>query len=166
MIDRKAYERVYPHHSIYLWPSGLMDMENGEHLELSDDELAICHYEVPGFSFAHKRWCFFRVTNIQEIEYNLDAFGFLQLPEGQKEIIHSLVKVHKDDRLVFDDVIKGKGKGMVFLLHGTPGTGKTLTAGACFNRLYENAALNICNRKCSRLHTKASLRSELWRFWL
>jgi len=28
----------------------------------------------------------------------------------------------------FDDLIKGKGKGMVFLLHGPPGVGKTFTA--------------------------------------
>lgn len=26
------------------------------------------------------------------------------------------------------DVIKGKGKGLIILLHGGPGTGKTLTA--------------------------------------
>jgi DNA polymerase III delta prime subunit len=42
------------------------------------------------------------------------------------------VQVHEDDRLGFDDMIKGKGKGMVFLLHGEPGVGKTLTAGELF----------------------------------
>jgi hypothetical protein len=44
-------------------------------------------------------------------------------------MIHSLVKIHSEKRLQFDDIIKGKGKGMVFLLHGEPGVGKTLTAG-------------------------------------
>lgn len=27
-----------------------------------------------------------------------------------------------------DDIIKGKGTGLILLLHGSPGTGKTLTA--------------------------------------
>jgi len=27
---------------------------------------------------------------------------------------------------MYDDIIKGKGEGLVFLLHGTPGLGKTL----------------------------------------
>jgi len=27
------------------------------------------------------------------------------------------------------DFVKGKGKGLTFLLHGSPGTGKTCTAG-------------------------------------
>jgi hypothetical protein len=30
---------------------------------------------------------------------------------------------------VYDDIINGKGKGLIFLLHGTPGLGKTLTTG-------------------------------------
>ena len=29
----------------------------------------------------------------------------------------------------FKDLVDGKGKGLVALLHGAPGTGKTLTAG-------------------------------------
>ena len=28
-----------------------------------------------------------------------------------------------------DDLIAGKGNGLIMLLHGGPGTGKTLTAG-------------------------------------
>ncbi|KFZ23220.1 hypothetical protein V502_02301, partial [Pseudogymnoascus sp. VKM F-4520 (FW-2644)] len=46
----------------------------------------------------------------------------------RKDIITALVKSHKyhpADRI--DDVIQGKGKGLVALLHGAPGTGKTLT---------------------------------------
>ena len=132
MIDRIAFEKVNPAHGNYVDPSSVIDMEKEEHLQLSDDQLSICHYEVAGFAFSQKRWCLFNIDSIREVEYNMEAFEFLRLPKGQKEIIHSLVKVHKDERLVFDDVIKGKGKGMVFLLHGTPGTGKTLTAGTCF----------------------------------
>lgn len=47
-----------------------------------------------------------------------------------KELIQSLITVHKRENasLGFDDLIKGKGNGLVILLHGAPGTGKTLTA--------------------------------------
>jgi DNA polymerase III delta prime subunit len=69
------------------------------------------------------------VDKIKDIEYNSDAFESLLLPAEQKRMIHSLVKVHTDERVRFDDVIKGKGRGMIFLLHGAPGIGKTLTAG-------------------------------------
>jgi len=31
--------------------------------------------------------------------------------------------------LNYQDIVPGKGKGLVFLLYGKPGLGKTLTAG-------------------------------------
>ncbi|KUJ11269.1 P-loop containing nucleoside triphosphate hydrolase protein [Mollisia scopiformis] len=95
---------------------------------LYDEQLMICDHEVAGFSLAEKRWCWFDVDNIFEVEFNLTAFERLLLPQEQKDMIYSLVEVHTNSNLVFDDVIKGKGKGMVFLLHGVPGVGKTLTA--------------------------------------
>ncbi|KAF2817426.1 P-loop containing nucleoside triphosphate hydrolase protein [Mytilinidion resinicola] len=63
-----------------------------------------------------------------EIDYDTRAFKSLVLAEGQKRMILSLVKVHSQNELQFDDLIKGKGKGIIFLLHGEPGVGKTLTA--------------------------------------
>lgn len=60
---------------------------------------------------------------------NTEALEKLILPGNQKQVIHSLVHVHAGNLLQFDEVIAGKGKGMVFLLHGESGTGKTLTAG-------------------------------------
>jgi signal recognition particle GTPase len=84
---------------------------------------------MPGYSLVDKRWCFFEVDLIKDIEYNANAFKALMLEEEQKQMILSLVRVHADERISFDDVIKGKGRGMIFLLHGMPGVGKTLTAG-------------------------------------
>ncbi|KAK3334385.1 hypothetical protein B0H65DRAFT_593015 [Neurospora tetraspora] len=45
-----------------------------------------------------------------------------------KDMVEALVKGHKSKGVVFDDVIAGKGQGLIFLLHGNPGLGKTLTA--------------------------------------
>jgi replication-associated recombination protein RarA len=34
----------------------------------------------------------------------------------------------REENNKFDDIIKGKGRGLVTVLHGSPGVGKTLTA--------------------------------------
>lgn len=68
-----------------------------------------------------------------------DGFHKLVLPLGHRGIIRALVKTHslkegqenssasKKTHHGFD-IIKGKGKGLIILLHGTPGVGKTSTA--------------------------------------
>jgi ATP-dependent 26S proteasome regulatory subunit len=42
-------------------------------------------------------------------------------------MIYSLVDVQKSVEKM-NDIIRGKGNGLIILLHGSPGTGKTLTA--------------------------------------
>jgi hypothetical protein len=98
---------------------------------LSEDDYLICDHQVAGFSLARKCWCRFEVENLSEIEYDVGAFEALLLPKEQKDMIRCLVKIHAGKQTGFDDVITGKGKGMIFLLHGVPGVGKTLTAGTC-----------------------------------
>lgn len=59
------------------------------------------------------------VEHIEEIKFNPDAFGSLVLPEAQKTIVRALVESHtgnKGLKITCDDVIKGKGKGLVAVL--------------------------------------------------
>jgi SpoVK/Ycf46/Vps4 family AAA+-type ATPase len=63
------------------------------------------------------------------VEFSGSAFNSLLLPTELKATLLSLVEVHTDVSLQFGDVIQDNEKGMIFLLHGEPGTGKTLTAG-------------------------------------
>lgn len=95
----------------------------------TDEEILLCNCRVQGFSLVLKRWGIFFVRHIQEVEYNDTAFDSLVIPPVQKEFILSLVNDHRNKHSIFDDLIKGKGKGIIFLLHGPPGVGKTLTAG-------------------------------------
>jgi hypothetical protein len=97
--------------------------------ELNGEDILTCGSTVPGFCFSNKQWCWFRVDHLEEVAFNSEAFHTLLLPEDQKATIKSLVTVHANGDEGFDDIIKGKGKGMIFLLHGVPGVGKTLTAG-------------------------------------
>lgn len=87
-------------------------------------------HEIPGFSLELKRWGIFLVDQIKEVPYNEKAFQNLVLSEKKKKLISSLVgQEDLEWGNEFDDLIKGKGKGFIFLLSGPPGVGKTYTAG-------------------------------------
>jgi SpoVK/Ycf46/Vps4 family AAA+-type ATPase len=67
------------------------------------------------------------VADISPVRWNKDAFDRLVLRAKKKELIKALVSVHVANRQNAD-VIEDKGNGLIILLHGSPGTGKTLTA--------------------------------------
>ncbi|KAI9665062.1 MAG: hypothetical protein M1821_006510 [Bathelium mastoideum] len=92
------------------------------------EDLLICDYRVPGFSLRDKCWAWFSVDLIRPVEFDTDAFCSLLLPESRKNLVRAMVENHGSKKDKFDDVIKGKGKGLIFILHGVPGTGKTFTA--------------------------------------
>lgn len=60
-------------------------------------------------------------------------------------MISALVNVQKTAGRM-DDIIAGKGNGLIILLHGSPGTGKTLTA-----ERFVNEALLISMWRSSNL---------------
>ncbi|KAK8112173.1 P-loop containing nucleoside triphosphate hydrolase protein [Apiospora kogelbergensis] len=74
----------------------------------------------------------YKVLNVDgflpQVDWNKNAFRQLVLDEKIKEMIHALVDVQTSRDKAMDDIIKGKGNGLIILLHGSPGTGKTLTA--------------------------------------
>jgi len=99
----------------------------GESFSVSPDKLWMCSPYILGFSFATKQWGRFAVSRIKDIEFRDEAFDQLVLAPDKKELIRSLVI---DSSSGFQDIISGKGGGCIFLLHGEPGVGKTLTAEA------------------------------------
>ncbi|TVY34457.1 26S proteasome regulatory subunit-like protein [Lachnellula subtilissima] len=129
MVDAETFGKINPNNMVKISDNAghLPKREWTEEYSLSDEHFMICDYRVAGFSLADKQWCWFDVTKIGDIDFNTGAFERLLLPQEQKAMIYSLVEVHANHNMSFDDVIKGKGKGMVFLLHGAPGVGKTLT---------------------------------------
>ncbi|KAK3315617.1 P-loop containing nucleoside triphosphate hydrolase protein [Apodospora peruviana] len=58
------------------------------------------------------------------------AFGDVVMDPRTKQFFYSMVKQHSSEDDEFDDIIAGKGKGIVCLFSGPPGSGKTLTAEA------------------------------------
>lgn len=95
---------------------------------ITDADLLIADSRVPGYALGIKRWCWFVIDAVKPVVFNKDAFKSLLLPARQKSLVHSLVKQHAGGDDDFDDMIAGKGRGLVFVLHGVPGVGKTFTA--------------------------------------
>jgi len=94
-------------------------------IRLSDDDLWTTWPFVYGFSLSAKKWGEMCVAWMEPVKYDEDAFDKLVLPTDKKELIKALVE-HRNQS--FSDIISGKGGGCIFLLHGSPGVGKTLTA--------------------------------------
>ncbi|GIK05562.1 hypothetical protein Aspvir_009675 [Aspergillus viridinutans] len=119
-------------------------IENGEISEerepdpvydLTDEQLLLCSTRVRGYSLKLKRWVLFDLKNISDIAWNDGAFPKLMLPNGYQNLILSFVEAQSDKKLAFDDIIEGKGMGVIMLLVGQPGTGKTLTAEAVADKV-------------------------------
>ena len=74
----------------------------------------------------------FAVSQTSEVEWNTEIFKSLVLDEDQRDLVHDLVQAHEsnDKEQAFDDIVRDKGKGLIGLLTGPPGVGKTLTAEA------------------------------------
>ncbi|KAF8246165.1 P-loop containing nucleoside triphosphate hydrolase protein [Wilcoxina mikolae CBS 423.85] len=95
---------------------------------LTQEQHLICDCMVHGFAFSEKLWVQFAVDLVQPPVWNDKAFDQLVLPATQKSLVRALVDSHVKEQRSFDDFIKGKGRGLVAILHGPPGVGKTLTA--------------------------------------
>lgn len=97
---------------------------------LSDEHRMIATPLVRGFSFTEKMFLEFFVESLKPIEWNTSCFEQLVLPSSQKELVQALVAEHtaRHSSGSFDDIVKNKGLGLILVLHGPPGVGKTLTA--------------------------------------
>jgi hypothetical protein len=87
----------------------------------------LCPPFVYGFSLTRKEWCRFYLTQLREICWNKNSFDSLAMKDSQKTLLRALVSSHAFPDNPRDQM-QQKGKGLVILLHGTPGSGKTLTA--------------------------------------
>ncbi|KAF2868195.1 P-loop containing nucleoside triphosphate hydrolase protein [Massariosphaeria phaeospora] len=84
----------------------------------SDEQYIICPPRVLGYHLESRTWLELDVKKLKIITQLVSdgAFKKLQLQKGLKDIIQRLVQSHTS------------GRGLVILLHGPPGVGKTLTA--------------------------------------
>ncbi|KAI1130703.1 hypothetical protein F5Y10DRAFT_235014 [Nemania abortiva] len=105
--------------------------------ELDDEDLMLLPNGVHGFVLRNRQWVTLRVTDVSKVQFP-NSFDDLMLPEKHKASIQALVRVHENTVTKTGnapkaigssiDLVKGKGAGLILLLHGEPGVGKTSTA--------------------------------------
>lgn len=83
------------------------------HLRLTPYYAMLARSRTRGYSLQRKEWLEFFVEQVGEIEWNNSAFDKLVLPEDQKELILAFSESQLEGGAAFDDVISGKGKGIV-----------------------------------------------------
>lgn len=97
-----------------------------------------CCSAVRGYCLTSKSWAEFQTDNIANIRWNKSAFDALVIPPARKRLIEAFVRQQQKHKknADLDDVVQGKGQGLIMLLVGPPGTGKTLTAESIADRLH------------------------------
>ena len=110
--------------------------------DFSDEFLALLPPCVYGYALLDRKFYMLNIDLIENItEAETTGFNDLVLPKYHKKLMQALVKNHtRDSKSTFDadnhdaksdfsmDLVRGKGKGLIILLHGVPGVGKTSTA--------------------------------------
>ena len=128
MLDQEAFAEANPHRAVFL-STTLPDSATEKGLKLKDEHALVAPGRVPGFALQEKIWAFLQVSKLNEIKWSPNAYQSLQIDRTNKSLLLNLVKSHQlaapGER---HDIIPGKGNGLIFLLHGSPGTGKTFTA--------------------------------------
>jgi hypothetical protein len=135
---------------------------------LSDEELLMTTPWVKGFDMKAKEFCEFNVSELQEMVWNDEAFEKLVLPGGEKELAWTFVENKSHSKSDFDDFIADKGRGLIILMFGPPGVGKTFTAEAVADRsrvpLYSMGAGDL-GTKPSEVEEALNRALELCRMW-
>ncbi|KAK7757947.1 hypothetical protein SLS62_000325 [Diatrype stigma] len=89
---------------------------------------------VSGFVLNQRRWGHFNVEDLHDVQFDREAFKYLVLDDDIKWTVKALIgKFASANGQVSpwpSDFVKNKGQGRIFLLHGSPGVGKTCTAEA------------------------------------
>lgn len=124
VIDEASYA-LFNENSSYL--NSYDDDDVGVKLEeiVSNEQLQlILPSQMLGYSLRTKMWGKFSLDGLSEIEFDKDAYKNLVMSDEQKEFLKTL----STNTNKFSDLVQSKSGGQIILLHGTPGTGKTLTA--------------------------------------
>jgi len=139
MIDRSGMMSIDPDYRFYFGGNDNDDGYGGRNKkfketleEITDEQYLIASPYCYGFSLNSKQWGEFQIDKISDITFRNNAYDSLVLNQETKDTMFSLVEYSGEGK----DIIDNKGGGCIFLLHGAPGLGKTLTAEAIAETLH------------------------------
>ncbi|KAF8734111.1 ATPase family various cellular activities (AAA), partial [Rhizoctonia solani] len=146
MVDVASYRRMNPNYDRWEYDDPrhfssrrARDNMASSRVTLADDDedLIILPPTLYGYSFIAKVWGEILVEHLSPVPFQPQIFDHLVLRNDYKNMIRSLVDAHagKGESALLTDVVTGKGGGLVIVLHGKPGIGKTLTAEAISEHL-------------------------------
>ena len=93
-------------------------------VNIDESNIWKCSPILYGFSFVTKTWMQILIQNATDIKFSEEAFNELVIDPMYKDIIVAALT----NRMPSLDSITGKGNGKIFLLFGSAGSGKTMTA--------------------------------------
>ncbi|PWY90989.1 hypothetical protein BO70DRAFT_283188 [Aspergillus heteromorphus CBS 117.55] len=104
----------------------------------ADEDLLLLPDRVFAFVLSSRQWACLRIGEgpnggnaLRERVRDENPWEKLQLLQGHKELVQSLITSHfsrMHSPKIHFDLMKNKGNGVIILLHGVPGVGKTSTA--------------------------------------
>lgn len=122
---------------------------------------------IPAFILGERRWASLRVERLRDVKPDKDAFKYLVLDPEVKMTVKALIgKFASADGKVSpwpNDFVKNKGEGRIFLLHGSPGVGKTCTA-ECVAELTHRPLLSLTSGDISTSMSAGSVERNLHYF--
>jgi SpoVK/Ycf46/Vps4 family AAA+-type ATPase len=130
MVDMKAYKMLFPHSDIAklrcVDEIGTAAMEHDQPPE-EGEALLVMPSTIMAHNLQEKHWRELFVDRITDVVWNKQAFKDLVAEPETKELVQALVMKQLNAKKS-TDFVAGKGNGLIMLLHGAPGTGKTFTA--------------------------------------
>ena len=125
--------------------TNLLDYQDTGNPGLSGDHLVLLPPRIYGYAMLTRKWYPLNINCVKDFDPARSqaiskGFEDLVLPPGHKKLLQAVVRNQisnpqqtlgpmKDSLETFSmDVVKSKGKGLIILLHGVPGVGKTSTA--------------------------------------
>jgi hypothetical protein len=124
MIDTDAYHMAMPMDREVLKTRGRISKWD---FEMTDQQALISPSQALGFELDNKRWVRLDVELLQDIVWEEKDWDRLELESECKNDLKRLVEAHSSHPK--GDQASAKGQGLMFLLHGLPGSGKTFTVG-------------------------------------
>ncbi|KAI1820846.1 hypothetical protein F4861DRAFT_521315 [Xylaria intraflava] len=159
MIDLKAYRSLHKNNQYDISAMGrtLVDGLGPEAMkkdEPPDDKFELLlPPTIKGFNMNRKKWYDLAADRVNDVNWNKEAFQKIVMNRKAKDLIQALVsnQLAAETNKLSADLIEGKGNGLILLLHGSPGTGKTLTAES----VAEIAERPLYKVTCADIGTKA-----------
>lgn len=111
--------------------------------KIHEHELVLLPKRLFAYALQDRKFVMLDIANARSIDQTGDPFKELIISRSHKDMISSLVHAHFEKKEMeqlhgfyhtSQDIIHNKGRGLVILLHGVPGVGKSSTAEAVAQR--------------------------------